>query len=153
MTDTYGDGISTSSTYGDAHAQARTGRGERYLGETIFLWLAWSLAFIFWAFFMSTFFGIFHALSAGAPGGIVGGADAGGVAFLMMDVIGGVLVLGAALAWGEYWTYKRDRRLDPATEASTATLYDAVERHGGDYLATRSPEARAPLGPDPYRAT
>lgn len=152
-TDTYGDAVSTQNTYDDSYARERTepARAERYMGETIFLWVAWTLAFVFWAFFMSTFFGIFHELGAGAPGGLEGGADAGGLGFLMMDVIGGVVLLGGALAWGEFRTSRRNRSLDPATEASTAALYDRAERRGGDDRSARSPEAREPLERDSYR--
>jgi hypothetical protein len=52
----------------DGQVVARSGYGRS--GELIFLWLAWTLAFAFWAMAMSTFFGIIDALASGAPGGI-----------------------------------------------------------------------------------
>ena len=33
-----------------------------YAGEQVFIWLAWALAFAFWAFAMSSFFGILKAI-------------------------------------------------------------------------------------------
>jgi hypothetical protein len=40
----------------------------RSVGEQIFLWLAWTLAFAFWALTMSSFFGILTILGRGVPG-------------------------------------------------------------------------------------
>jgi hypothetical protein len=125
--------------------------GHHHAGEQIFLWLAWTLAFAFWALTMSTFFGILRALSSGVPGGIQGGVDAGGAGFFLIDVVGGVIVLGVALAWGMARWATRDKRLDPITEASTAALYDRIERGGGEDMTSRSPDARRPEERDAYR--
>jgi hypothetical protein len=137
----------------DAHRDGQVvARGSyRGSGELIFLWLAWAIAFAFWAMTMSSFFGIMSALASGVPGGIQGGVDAGGAGFLLIDVVGGVVVLGAALAYGVARWASRDKRLDPVTEASTAALYDAVERGGGEDMTSRSPEARRPRDRDAYR--
>ena len=51
----------------DGYAAERAGHGK--VGEQVFLWLAWSLAFAFWALTMRTFFGILEALGSGVPGG------------------------------------------------------------------------------------
>jgi hypothetical protein len=125
--------------------------GGRDVGPQIFLWLAWALAFGFWALTMSTFFGILSALAAGSPGGLEGGVDAGGAGFFLIDVVAGVIGLGIALAYGMARWATRDKRLDPVTEASTAALYDAVERGGGEDMTSRSPEARRPRERDAYR--
>ena len=125
--------------------------GYRDLGAQIFLWMAWTLAFAFWALTMSSFIGILKALGSGAPGGIQGGADAGGAGFMLMDVVGGLVGLGLLIAWGMARSASRDKRLDASTEASTAALYDHIERRGGDDMIDRSPEARRPHERDSYR--
>jgi hypothetical protein len=121
-------------------------------GSTIFLWIAWALAAAFWSATFSTALGIMEAVSHPADTAGVGGADAGGVGFALMDVVGGIVILGLAIAYGLYRYSTRDKRLDPVTEATTAALYDSIERQGGDDLTTRSPEARAPLERDAYRS-
>src|SRR5438270_13701375 len=78
---------------------------ERSVGEHIFIWIAWALAAVFWGATMTTFMGIVEAVSQPSPG-VSGGADAGGVGFLLMDVIGGLLLLGLAMAYGS-WMYAR----------------------------------------------
>jgi hypothetical protein len=119
---------------------------------TAFLWIAWVLAFALWAFFMMVFFGILQAIAQGGPGSIRGGFDAAGGGFLFMDVIGGIIVLGAAIAWGMARWATRDKRLDALTEAATAQLYDSVARAGGDDMVARSPEARSPEERGSYRS-
>jgi len=119
-------------------------------GGTAFLWIGWALAFAFWAFTMSSFFGIISALNSGAPGGLKGGFDAGGAGWFLMEVVG-VVALGAAIGWGALRWATRDKRLDPITEASTAALYDGVARNGGDDRVSRSPEARRGDERDSYR--
>ena len=114
-------------------------------------WTSWTLAFAFWALTMSSFIGILKALGSGAPGGIQGGADAGGAGFMLMDVVGGLVGLGLLIAWGMARSASRDKRLDASTEASTAALYDHIERRGGDDMIDRSPEARRPHERDSYR--
>jgi hypothetical protein len=125
---------------GAEHAAAHDVPRDRSVGEHAFIWLAWAVAAIFWGATMTTFMGILHAVSQPTPG-LAGGADAGGIGFLLMDVVGGLVLLGAALAFGSWMTASRNRRLDPATEAATAALYDQVERQGGDDMTTRSPES------------
>lgn len=117
----------------------RTAPRDRSVGEHIFIWLAWAVAAAFWGATMTTLFGILEAISHGAPA-TQGGADFGGIAWLIIDVIGGLVLLGAALAYGSWMYARRDRRLDPAGEAATADLYDAVERQGGDDMTSRSPD-------------
>jgi hypothetical protein len=152
-TDFYSDGTLSDARY-DRRADvevAQASSGYRDPAGTAFIWIAWALAFAFWAFSMGTFFGILGALRRGGPGTIMGGVDAGGAGFMLMDVIGGVIVLGAALAWGMARWATRDKRRDPITEAATAELYDSVERAGGDDMVERSPEARRPQDRDSYR--
>jgi hypothetical protein len=132
-------GTSSTSTYRDP-------------AGTAFLWVTWALAFAFWAFFMMVFFGILEAIAHGGPGSIRGGFDAAGGGFLFMDVIGGIVLLGGAIAWGMARWATRDKRRDALTEAATAELYDSVERAGGDDMVARSPEARRPNERDSYRS-
>lgn len=144
---TYSDGTAAYAADRAAYVETRPYRDR---GGIAFIWIVWALAFAFWAFTMSSFFGILSALTSGVPGGIQSGVDAGGVGFLLITVVG-VVALGAAMAWGAARWATRDKRLDPMTEASTAALYDAVERAGGDDMVSRSPEARAPMERDSYR--
>lgn len=97
---------------------------DRSLGEHIFIWCAWALAAFFWGATFTTFGGILEAVARPTPA-VVGGVDFGGVGFLVMDVVGGLLVLGALLAWGSWMYARRDRRLDPLTEAKTAQIYNS----------------------------
>jgi len=150
-TDVYSDGTAGLDRRYDAHAGDTTVSGYRDPAGTAFLWIAWAVVFAFWAFSMSTFFGILQAIAAGGPGTIMGGVGAGGAGYLFMDLIGGVIVLGVALAWGMAQYATRDKRRDAVTEASTAALYDEVERAGGDDLVARSPDARRPEERDSYR--
>jgi hypothetical protein len=123
-TDTYSD---ATAAYGADRATYVETTRYRDRGGIAFIWIAWALAFAFWAFSMSTFLGIVSALTSGVPGGIEGGLDAGGGGVLLIDVIG-VVALGAAIAWGAARWATRDKRLDPMTEASTAALYNSIER-------------------------
>ena len=141
-------------TYGDYDnrpasddRQATTAGGKAGM---VFLWLAWAAAAVFWGFVLSTGVGILQSGSpeAAQPGG---GADVGGVSWLVIDVIG-VVLLGLALAWGmARWAW-RNKTKDPMTEAATRAEYDLIEAHGGDEEITRSPEARRPEERDAYRA-
>jgi hypothetical protein len=136
-TDTYGGGVDT--------------RG-RDVGATIFTWVAWAAAAMFWGFTMTTAWGIVSAMgNPAANGPSPGEADVGGIGWMTINFIGGMVVLGGALAYGAYRYASRDRALDPVTEAATHALYDTVERQGGEDLTTRSPEARAPMERDAYR--
>lgn len=129
--------------YSDGRAANADALRERSVGEHIFIWIGWALAAAFWGATMTTFFGIIRAVQQPTPGAM-GATDAGGVGFLLMDVVGGLVVLGLAIAFGMFQFARRNRSLDPVTEASTARLYDIVERNGGEDLTTRSPEARTP---------
>lgn len=127
-----------------------TGAG---VGGKIFIWLAWALAAAFWAFTLTTAFGIMGALgdpAANGPG--PGEVDAGGMGWLLMTFVGGLLILGGALAYGAYRYATRNKRLDPLTEAATHAEYDMAEAAGGDDDIRRSPEARRPLDRDAARA-
>lgn len=121
-----------TSTYDDATLAYRADDAtyvetHRYRdpGGVAFVWIAWALAFAFWAFTMSTFMGILTAFAQPDPARVQGGVDAGGAGWFLMEVVG-VIVLGAALAWGAARWATRDKRLDPVTEASTAALYDSA---------------------------
>jgi hypothetical protein len=114
-------------------------------GAEIFIWVAWTLAFAFWALTMSTSFGILSALNSGAPDGVPGGATS------LALVVAGVVVVGALLIWAMTRWSGRGRGMDAATEASTAALYNGIERHGGDELVSRGPGARKPTERDSYR--
>jgi hypothetical protein len=119
--------------------------------ELVFLWVAWTLAFAFWAFTFTTAIEIMEAVMRPSNGPSPGEVDAGGVGWGLMNFVGPV-ILGLALAYGLYRYATRDRRKDAVTEASTAALYDTIERQGGEDLTTRSPEAREPEERDAYRA-
>jgi hypothetical protein len=118
-----------SSTY---EAAAPDAPRQRSLGEHVFIWIAWALAAVFWGATMTAFVGILRAVlqPSGAPGG--GAADAGGIAWLLIDVVGGLILLGLGLAYGSAMVARRNRRLDPVTEAATAALYDQIEAQGGE---------------------
>jgi hypothetical protein len=142
----YGD---THSTRPILHLPTRT---KPSAGVTAFLWLAWAAVAIFWGFSLTTGFGILSALGHPANSGPgPGEADAGGVSWAMINLVG-VAILGAAMAYGAYRYATRDRGKDAMSEASTAALYDIVEAQGGEDLTTRSPEAREPTERDAYRA-
>lgn len=65
----YPDGTSTyDARTTDREVAAR--EGYQHAGEQIFLWVAWTLAFAFWAFSMSTAMGIMEAIAARPPGGL-----------------------------------------------------------------------------------
>lgn len=100
------------------------------VGAQIFLWIAWTLAFATWAFFMSVDVGIVRAVAETPRDALRGGGDAGGVGFLLFTVLG-VVALGIALLFGATRWATRDRSRDAMTEASTAALYDSMERAGG----------------------
>ena len=141
MTDhIYSDRHTTPAAYTTHELASRAPTEDRSVGGLAFIWLAWALAFAFWAFTMSSFFGIFRELAGGA----------GGVTGPMMLLIAGVAILGAVVL-SMARASNRHRRLEPTTEASTAALYDQVERSGGDDQVSRSPEARTPFERDSYR--
>jgi hypothetical protein len=112
----------------DSIAEVRDASRRPYadVGANVFLWIAWAIAFAFWAFSMQTTVGILEDIAT-TPASVMGAVDLGGIGFAIMT-IGAVIVLGAAIAWGaERWA-TRDRSLDPVTEAATARLYDDAGR-------------------------
>ena len=129
-----------STTYDDRGfaAERQAAPRERSLAEHVFIWIAWALAAAFWGATLTTLFGIMESIAQGAPA-TRGGMDFGGFAFLLMDVIGGVIVLGGVLAYASWRYARRNRRLDPVGEAATAELYDDADRQAGEDLAPRSP--------------
>ncbi|HEY8570988.1 hypothetical protein [Phenylobacterium sp.] len=133
-----------STPYADAHAPAAHhdtgyGRAHRDLGATAFVWLAWAAAAFFWGMTLTTAFNIMGVAPPAQALG-PGEADAGGVGWGLINFVG-VIVLGLAIAYGAMRYFTRDKRKDPVTEAATASLYDRVERSGGDDEVTLSPEA------------
>jgi hypothetical protein len=142
-------------TYGDYDAPAAeagyetTGSG---LGGKIFIWVAWAAAAIFWGFTLSTGIGILKAANNPALTSGEGGMDLGGLAWFLMEVVGGVVVLGLAIAWGTARWASRNKAMDPVTEATTRAEYDMAEAAGGDDDIHRSPEARKPQERDAFRA-
>lgn len=132
----------------DDHAETSGGG----LGGQIFLWLAWALAAAFWGVVLTTGVGILGVGPPPSNGPGPGEVDAGGISWLLINFIGGLVVLGLAIAWGSYRWATRDRRKDPITEAATHAEYDMVEAAGGDDDIRRSPEAREPEERDAYRA-
>jgi len=126
-----------ATIYEDRSAADADARRERSLGEHVFIWIAWALAAAFWGATMTSFFGILRAAGQPSPAPM-GAADAGGISWAIIDVAGGVVVLGLALAYGAYRYATRDRRMDPVTEAATARLYDAEERADGGGRATET---------------
>ena len=149
--DTYSEGTYSDRTaYTADHSGDLETTGYRDPGGIAFIWIGWTLAFAFWALTMSSFFGIISTIMSTTPAGPKGGMDGGGAAWFVMEVVG-VLALAAALGWGVLRYATRDKSLDPMTEASTAALYDSVERNGGDDMVSRSPEARRPQDRDSYR--
>jgi hypothetical protein len=120
----------TVGHYSDFHEEASatpaTARGD-YAGR-IFLWAAWILAAAFWAIAAASPISIVSALLTHPPAGEPGGADAGGIGFLLMDVVGGMVILGLVLAFGAWRWASRDKRLDPMTEAATRQEYADIAR-------------------------
>lgn len=134
-----------------AHEAGRTGRAGGSTGAQIFLWIAMAIAAAFWGLTSTTAFGILGSIGpAGAPG--PGEIDAGGVGWVLINFVGGVLILGGALAYGVYRWASRDRRKDALTEAATHAEYDMVEAAGGDDVIGRSPSVHEPMERDAARA-
>lgn len=130
-----------ASTYDDRSLREHGAAAprDRSLGEHVFIWVAWAAAAVFWGATMTTLVGIVRAIGQSSATA-AGGADVGGVAWFVIDVVFGLVLLGAALAFASWMYARRDRRLDPAGEAATARLYDAVERQGGEDMTSRSPD-------------
>jgi len=152
-TDIYSDGppIYETRDAGGAAEASSTGSYHDPAG-TAFLWITWTLAFAFWAFSMMVFFGVMEAIAHGGAGSIRGGFDALSGGFLFMDVIGGIVVLGTAIAWVTAQLAMRHKGRDALTEAATAAPYDSVSRAGGDDMTARSPAARSPEERGSYRS-
>lgn len=134
--------------YRDTGAYESTGRG---VAGQIFLWVAWAAAAIFWGFSLTTGLGILSSTPAvNGPG--PGEADAGGVGWMLINFVGGLIVLGGAIAYGAYRYASRDKRLDPMTEAATHAEYDEIESAGGDIVSDTSPESERRTRVSGYRA-
>jgi hypothetical protein len=117
-----------------------------------FLFLGWAVLAGFWAAGLTAFSGIIGSLGhPAAQGPSAGSADAGGIGWLLINFVGGILVLGGAIAFGAWRYANRDRRLDGMTEAATHAEYDLVEAGNGDDVVSRSPEAHRPEERDIYR--
>ncbi len=126
-----------------------TGSG---LAGKAFLWIAWALAAVFWGFLLTTGVGILQATRAPSLARPVGGADIGGLGFFAMDVMGGLVVLGLAIAFGMWRYSSRDKSMDPVTEAATAATYEMVDAAGGDDDIHRGPGKHGTRQRDAYRA-
>ena len=118
----------------------------------VVLWIGWAMAAAIWAFGLTAFFGILQAVNNPALARGEAQADAGGVSWMLINVIGGLVVLGLAIAWGSWRWATRDKGKDAMTEAATHAEYDLIEAHGGDDEITRSPEAHKPEERDAYKA-
>ena len=107
------------------HAETRAHAGS----GVIFLWVMWLLtAAWFFPFAISTTAGILEAVAQPSPlppGYVPTGA--GGAQWALLEV-GGVILLGVAIAYGLYRYHTRDRALDPAAEAATKDIYDNAQR-------------------------
>lgn len=137
--------------YGDTHSAYGDSAEHGGVAGKAFLWLAWALAAAFWGFSLTTGAGILGALGAPSNGPGPGEVDAGGLSWMLITVVGGVVLLGGALAYGALRYATRDKNRDSATEAATHALYDITEAAGGDDEVTRSPEARRPEDRDSIR--
>jgi hypothetical protein len=149
-TSTYIDETTPYATTPRREAHAGAYVAHESVGGMVFLWLAWALAAAFWAFTFTTALGIMEAVSHPVTTTGAGGADAGGVQFALIDVVGGVVVLGLAIAYGLYRYSTRDKMMDPVTEVTTKALYDRIERDGDDE-SSLSPEAHKPEERTAYR--
>jgi hypothetical protein len=121
--------FATSVSTSDARAveDRPTGGGLAFLWIVLLANLAW-----FSAFAVSTGAGILRAVrtpTAPPPGYVPVGS--GGVQMLLIDV-GGVALLGLALAYGLYRYHTRDRRLDPVAEEAARDVYDKPAPAGQD---------------------
>ena len=136
----------THSEYDELTGYESTGSG---VAGKIFLWIAWALAAAFWAFLLTTAVGILEAAdnpALHAPGG------AGGPSLIGFLMMGGLVALGLAIAWGMTRWAGRDKSRGPLTEAATHAEYDMIEAAGGDDDVHRSPGERRPDERDAYRA-
>jgi hypothetical protein len=141
------DAAYVSERQDDSYGETTSGG----VAAKIFLWVAWALAAAFWAFSLTTGIGIINSIGpANGPG--PGEADAGGVSWLLINFVGGVLILGGALAYGAYRYSTRNKGNDALTEAATHAEYDMIEANGGDDEVSTSPEAHRPLDRDAVRA-
>jgi hypothetical protein len=135
----------------DAGLDAYEDTGSGIAGKT-FLWLAWAAAAVFWGFMLTTGAGILKAADNPALARPAGEADIGGLGFFAMDVLGGLVILGLAIAFG-MWRYStRDKSMDPITEAATAATYQMVDAAGGDDDIHRGPGEHRTEERDAYRA-
>lgn len=98
-----------------------------------FLWVAWALAAAFWTAVGTTAINILGASDNPA----LKSGETGGFGWL---VIGGLALLGVALAFGAYSYATRDRRNDAMTERATRAEYNAIEAAGGDDVEIPGPD-------------
>ena len=129
--------MNAAATHDHPSAAAKPGYDA---GARIFIWLAWLVAFGFWALSVATAFGILAAMANPAPTAQAQELGAGGIGFSLITIIA-VAALGIAMAWAAFQYATRDKRMDPITEQATEDLYDAVEAAGGDDAISTSPEA------------
>jgi hypothetical protein len=121
-----------------ARAGERAAPRERSVGEHIFIWIAWALAAAFWGATLTTMVEIFRA--AAHPTAAISASGApGGSAYLVL-VVGAFLVMAVALAYAEIRA--ASSRPGAGREAATATLYNSIERQGGDDFTSRAPDRR-----------
>lgn len=128
------------------------GEGRRGMASQIFLWFAWAAAAAFWGLTLTTGVGILSASNPMAMGVDSGEAGAGGVGWMLINFIGGLVILGLAIAYGSYRYSTRDKRKDAMTEAATHATYDMASAAGGDDDIRRSPGARRTEERAAYRA-
>lgn len=105
----------------------------RNVAGKAFLWTAWALAAAFWTAVGTTAFKIMGA----ADNPALNSGETGGFGWL---VIGGVALLGLAIAYGAFSFATRDRRKDAMTERATRAEYDAIEAAGGDDIDIPGPD-------------
>lgn len=105
----------------------------RNVAGKAFLWTAWALAAAFWTAVGTTAFKILGA----ADNPALNSGETGGFGWL---VIGGVALLGLAIAIGAFSFATRDRRKDPMTERATRAEYNAIEAAGGDDVDIPGPD-------------
>lgn len=148
-TGTYSGGASIYDRSYERHAET-TVAPYRDVAGTAFLWIAWVIAFAFWAFAMSTFLGILRAIAVGGPGTIRDGVDRGGPGYLLSAVVAGGIILSVALVWGLARWATRDRR-PGAVQATSAAACDETEGARDDGVVSRPPGAHPTGEGEGYR--
>lgn len=126
-----------------AYGAKRDAPRERSVAEHIFIWIGWALAAAFWGATFTTVTGIFRAVATPTPG-VVGGADFGGVGYLVLGFVGVVLILGFAMAGVSWMFARRNRGLAPLADAKTAALYENADRQIAEGETRPSPDLARP---------